>query len=209
MTRKCTFEKLSQSGPVSTTSTWKRWNVPAPLNLPLCAPQYCSLFLLQGPHPDFWLHQLVLPAFAFHTDRICRMSSSGAAPSLHIMLPGLIPVGPSRRSSWLLSVHPHCYDVLSGSALPSLSVLLMDVWMVHPDSCWTSADTSVLCPGDTCMHFFWVNSHPGVGVLRHRIWVSSTLIDSWHPTANLLNFFLPLVAPVAPCLHGHCQSVWL
>lgn len=28
-----------------------------------------------------------------------------------------------------------------------LSVLLMDVWMVHPDSCWTSADTSVLCPG--------------------------------------------------------------
>ena len=120
MTRKCTFEKLSQSGPVSTTSTWKRWNVPAPPNLPLCAPQYCSLFLLQGPHPDFWLHQLVLPAFAFHTDRICRMSSSGAAPSLHIMLPGLIPVGPSRRSSWLLSVHPHCYDVLSESALPSV-----------------------------------------------------------------------------------------
>ena len=91
----------------------------------------------------------------------------------------------------------------------AISVLLMDVWMVHPDSCWTSADTSVLCPGDTCMHFFWVNSHPRVGVLRHRIWVSSTLIDSWHPTANFLIFFLPPVAPVAPCLHGHCQSVWL
>lgn len=127
--------------------------LPAPLNLPLCAPQYCSLFLLQGPHHDFWPHQLVLPVFAFYTDGICRMSSSGAAPSLHIMLPGFIPVGPSRRSS-LLFVHPHYHDVLSGSVLPSLSLLLMDVWLVHPDSCWTPANMSVLCPGDTACTSF-------------------------------------------------------
>lgn len=208
MTRKRTFEELSQSGPASTTSTQKRWNATSPLNLPLCAPQYCSLFLLQGPHPDFWPHQLVLPVFAFYTDGIRRMSSSGAAPSLQIMLPGFIPVGPSRRSS-LLFVHPHYCDVLSRSVLLSLSLLLMDVWLVHPDSCWTPANMSVLCPGDTCIHFFCINSHPGVGVLGHRIWVSSTLIDRWHPTANLLIFFLLPVAPVAPCFHRHCQSVWL
>lgn len=64
----------------------------------------------------------------------------------------------------------------------------------------------VLYPGDTCMHFCWVNKCLGMGVLDYRVWVPSILTDNTKLFCKFISFSSHQQLLVAPDLHGHRLS---
>ena len=89
----------------------------------------------------------------------------GLLLSLNIMLVGFIPV--AYGCSLFIFTAERCSLCL----YCCLSLCLVDgpVDGSHLGSYRMTVNTSVPCPGDTCMHFCWVNNHPGVGVLGQRV----------------------------------------
>lgn len=188
MTRKRTFEELSQNGPVSTTSTYKRWNATSPPEPPFVCPSV--LLILPPAGTSSWL---LAPSAGFAC--VCILYRWN--------LQDVLFWGCSVTPHYASGVHP-CWTLQTFIIVvcPS-SLLWRALWVctaisVSPiDGCVAGPSWLLLnsckhvCAVSWrhCMHFFWINSHPGVGILGHRIWVSATLIDRWHPTANLLIFF--------------------